>query len=453
MLSLNSLKKLYYDSPLWMKKLYASIPYNIRNGSDYRKYKKFIETNIDIEAYEIMKLKETLLYAYDNTVYYKKLFDMLQVHPYEVNDRKDLELFPLIDKDIVRKNFNDMIVQNYPRQRTFFVSTGGSSGQPMKFLQSRNVWNKELAFDTVYFKKFGYYPMMPRASFRGGEFNIKNNIYWHVNPMYNEVHFSPYHLNASTVKYYAEELNTLELEMYLTYPSSLLLLIDSLNANNIVLNKYPKLIVLISEMTNSYEIEKMSNYFKSSKIIAFYGHSERLIFGVSDNKLLKNYKIDRRYGFMELIDREDKCIYENYKNGEMVGTSYDNWVMPLIRYKTGDFTEYINVNKCITNHINGRKQDYLQGYNGSKVFLTAINMHSEVFKNVLQFQFIQENIGEAKLLVLPDKKFTFKDEKLILQALYKMVGKKMNFSMRCVDQLIMTPRGKVKRIIKQGEIV
>lgn len=454
MLSLNSLKKLYYDSPLWMKKLYASIPYDIRNGKDYREYKKFLEKHIDIEAYEIMKLKETLLYAYENTVYYKKTFDMLQVDPRDVNHRRDLESFPLIDKDTVKENFDDMIVNNYSSNDTFYVSTGGSTSEPMKFLQSKNVWKKELALDTVYLEKFGYTPMMPRATFRGGEFETKNNhVYWNLNPMYNEIHFSPFHLSVETVGYYAKKLDVLRAEMYLSYPSSLLLLIDSLEAKNIVLDTHPKLILLISEGVNTHEVEKISNYFKNSKIISFYGHSERLIFGVADNHLLETYQIDRRYGLFELVDSEKKSIYTHQKYGEIVGTSFDNWSMPLIRYKTGDFTEYSNANTYTINHIDGRKNDYLVGFNGSKIFITGITGHSKVFDNVRQYQFVQERIGEVELLIIADQKFTDKDKKSILEAIHKRVGNNIKFSLKCVDQFIMTTRGKVKRVVRKDEIL
>lgn len=435
-----------------MKNLYASIPYEIRNGKDYRVYKKFLERHIDIEAYEIMKLKETLLYAYENTVYYKKTFDMLQVDPRDINHRKDLEVFPLIDKDTVKENFDDMIVKNYSSNDTFYVSTGGSTSEPMKFLQSKNIWKKELAFDTVYLQKFGYTPMMPRASFRGGEFKNKNDhVYWNLNPMYNEVHFSPFHLSVDTVKYYAKKLDILHVEMYMSYPSSLLLLIDSLEAKNIVLDTHPKLILLISEGVNAHEVEKISNYFKYSKITSFYGHSERLILGVSDSGLLENYQIDRRYGLFELVDSEKNCIDANQQYGEIVGTSFDNWSMPIIRYKTGDFTEYNNVDKYTINHIDGRQNDYLIGYNGSKVFITGLTGHSKVFDNVRQYQFVQESIGEVKLLIIADQKFTAKDKKSILEAIHKRVGNNMKFSLKCVDQLIMTPRGKVKRVVRKDK--
>lgn len=128
-----NLKTLYRNALLWMKNLYASI----RNGQEYRQWKHFLAQNLNTEKYQFLKLKETLSYAYENTIYYKKIFDELQCNLLELNKIKDLEQFPLINKDIVRKNYNDMIVQHYPKRNSFFVSTSGSTGEAMKFVQSK----------------------------------------------------------------------------------------------------------------------------------------------------------------------------------------------------------------------------------------------------------------------------------------------------------------------------
>jgi len=187
MLNLNTLKKIYTNSPLWMKKLYASIPYDIRNGADYRKWKRFLEKEINEEEYQLLKLKETLSYACTHTVYYKKVFDQLQCHIDDFNDFRDIEKLPFINKDIVKENYHNLIAHTYPKKNTFFVTTGGSSGEPMQFLQSKNVWNKELAFVNHFFKEYGYNPNKLKASFRGGEFHdLKPNTYWKLNPVHNE---------------------------------------------------------------------------------------------------------------------------------------------------------------------------------------------------------------------------------------------------------------------------
>ncbi|MDY0402778.1 MAG: hypothetical protein RBQ76_05000 [Sulfurovum sp.] len=447
---MNQLKTLYTNSPLWLKKLYASIPYEIRNGTDYRKWKKFLEKEINTEEYQLLKLKETIFYAYENTLFYKNVFDQLGCNIHDFNDLKDVEMLPLIDKDTVREYYDDMIAKSYPQKKTFFVTTGGSSGEPMQFLQSKNVWNKEWAFGFNLFSKYGYFPKMLKASFRGGDFTgLKKDIYWKYNPMHHELHFSPFALNFDTVKFYVNELNMQQPLVYHSYPSSLLLLINCMQEMNLVLDYRPRLIILISENYSKIDIETINHFFQC-QVISFYGHSEHLIFAPTIDKELAQYQIDKRYGFCELVDSENKTITHNLTKGELVGTSFDNFAMPLIRYKTNDYASYIDYENAVIGTIEGRwKQEFLDGYNGSKIYLTALNMHSDIFTNVVQFQFIQKVVGQVDFLVIPKSEFKTIDEENILKAFRNKVDNAIEFNLIKVNKLVLTERGKVKKIIKE----
>jgi len=450
MFNLNQLKKYYTDAPLWMKKLYGAIPFDIRNGSEYRKWKKFLYENISREEYELLKLKETIVYAYENTDYYKELFDNLGISPHDINERKDLEELPTIDKTIVREKYDKLIVKKIPSNKFFYVTTGGTSGAPMKFLQSKNIWTKEVAFVMNYFEKYGFTTSMIKASFRGGNFdNLVNNVFWKLNPHANEIHFSPFHINDKTIKFYVDELNRKKIKYFQTYPSSIRLLIESMKKNNLQLDYQVDTVFLISENISDCDVSLIKSFFNCN-ISSFFGHSERLIFAPNFSNDLSSYQIDRRYGLFELIDSNQNIITDNNSIGEMVGTSFDNYVMPLIRYRTHDMTSYLDKDNFIINSIEGRwKQEYLSGRNGMKSYLTALNMHSDIFKNVIKYQFIQLQPGYADLCLHVRNEFSDIDKKLIIDALNKKAGHMISFHIKIVDNFIFTHRGKFKNIIKK----
>ncbi|VAW85845.1 hypothetical protein MNBD_GAMMA16-1827, partial [hydrothermal vent metagenome] len=208
MLNLNQLKNLYLNSPKWVKKIYTAIPFEIRNGSGYREWSTFLKKELNTQEYEILKIKETVLYAYENTKYYKNLFDKHHIDPYNINSREDLQLTPLLTKELVAENFEDLQVINYPDNKKFFVSTGGTTGKSMTFYQSKNIWEKEVAFWIYDTAKYGYNPSKLKASFRGGDLkNIEKRAYWEDDYINNAIHFSPMHLSHDTVYKYIEKLN------------------------------------------------------------------------------------------------------------------------------------------------------------------------------------------------------------------------------------------------------
>ena len=448
MLNLNQLKKLYVNSPMWMKKLYASIPYDIRNGSEYRKWKVFLQENTNKEEYTLFKIKETVLYAYESTKYYNTEWKKLGISPYDINSIKDFESLPFISKDIVRDNFSDFMAQKYPKNKTFYVTTGGSSGDPMKYLQSNNVWIKELAFGMNYFSQYGYKPSMLKASFRGGEFiDLKKGRYWKYNPIHNEVHFSPFHINKNTVFQYAKDLNKLKPKFFHTYPSSLLLLIEQMKAQNLKLEYDVEAVFLISENFSNEDV-KIIQDFLQCKVSSFYGHSERLIFAPSYD-VLSSYRPDFRYGYLELIDNNNDVVVNNHIKGEIVGTSFDNFAMPLIRYKTEDFTSYIDKDKDLISLIDGRwTKEYLLGKDGFKLYLTALNMHLDIFKNVLAFQYHQTEIAKVVLWLVVNKNFNKFEKDAIVKALHNKAGHAIQFETKIVNQLELTKRGKLKNVIR-----
>ncbi|MGE5498568.1 MAG: hypothetical protein ACM3Q2_10875, partial [Syntrophothermus sp.] len=255
------------------------------------------------------------------------------------------------------------------------------------------------------------------------------------------------HINTNTIKYYVEKLNELK-PMYIHgYPSALLLLAKNIQEHNLKLLYSPKAVFLSSENYTSEQKEELQNFF-NGKISTYYGHSERLIFAPSDCEL-RTFTVDRRYGAFELVDDNDKIITQNGVTGEIVGTSFDNYAMPLIRYRTNDLTSYSSYETLKINPIKGRwNQEFLDGSNMMRVSLTGLNMHSDIFKNILAMQFYQPRVGEAVLVVVTKKDFTDFDARKILHAFNKKAGHAIKFSLERRDSLIQTERGKTRRIIK-----
>ena len=98
-----------------------------------------------------------LQYAYDNTIYYKKLFDELDCSVRDINEMKDLKLLPFIDKNIVRENFYDIMSINFSKKNFFYYITGGCISDLKIEINQIMFGMKELyQFINYYFSKFGY---------------------------------------------------------------------------------------------------------------------------------------------------------------------------------------------------------------------------------------------------------------------------------------------------------
>jgi len=451
MFNLNQLKKLYGNSPLWMKKLYAAIPFDLRNGNEYRKWKNFLQKDISIEEYEYKKLKETVTYAYNNTVFYRQLFTKIQATPNDIKSIKDFQQIPFVDKDIVRENYEDFLVKGYPKNKILRVTTGGSSGTPVEYIQSRNIWSKELAFYMHFFRQFNYIPISIRASFKGGDFSkLSTDEYWFYNPVNNEINFSPTHITKDTIKKYVNQLNKIKPRFFYGYPSSMLFLMQNIRQNNLTLDFNIDAIFLISESFTKEDIDRISNFFNCS-VASTYGHSERLVLAESNGKTVSNYSINRRYGYFELIDENESTIEDNNIRGEIIGTGFDNYAMPILRYKTGDFTAYENFDKNIINLVDSpRKQLYIDDKNNNQISEHALLRQSEMLElGIIKYQILQTVPGKIKLFILTEKSFDSNAYQKLVWSLKNRVNDSLEIEIIITDKLILTKRGKCMPLIKE----
>lgn len=432
MFDLNKLKKLYVNSPSFVKKVYSLIPYQVRNGSVYRKWIKRLEAKKDLNRSPL----ESAHYAFQSFGFYKE--------KYENKRPIEWETIPTLEKWETQEHLYQFEKHN---SKKFYVTTGGVSGKPAKFYQSKNVWFKELAFVNSFFKKYGYSPSKLKLSLRGGDFkNLKTNTYWKTNPITNEIHFSPFHLNENTVKIYVKEINKLKPLFFHSYPSGLLRLAQLMEKSDLKLTFNPQCIYLISEAFSKQEHEFLSFFFKC-KVTTFYGHSERLIFAEFDEETY-SFIPNEQYGYFELLDEKEKVIKENNKRGEIVGTSYDNLTMPLIRYKTGDFTHYVDFSKKAFGPIEGKwGQDKLTGISNEFITITALNLHSNELNDLMRIQFIQIDKGIVEINAIFKMNKTPSQLMAIENLLSNRVGGVISFKIKQTNNFILNMRGKTQLII------
>ena len=112
---------------------------------------------------------------------------------------------------------------------------------------------------------------------------------------------------------------------------------------------------------------------------------------LAQEKFENKYFPYQTYGYCEVIENK------------LIGTSYNNFDMPLIRYDTGDIVKAQFSNSGIINYFtvtNGRVGEFITDNDGVKIPLTALifGRHHKAFE---YFDFIQVEQNESS------KKVTF----------------------------------------------
>ena len=101
--------------------------------------------------------------------------------------------------------------------------------------------------------------------------------------------------------------------------------------------------------------------------------------------------------------------------------------------------------------IGRSSQEMLIGKSGTLIPFNAIYIaiHTEVFKNILRFQFYQKQPGEVILKIIPSHDFTDLDRKKIFDAIHNRVGDDLRLFIEKVEKIELTKRGKAKVLIQE----
>ncbi len=111
----------------------------------------------EIEAYQLRRLKTLLTHAYVNVPYYHAAFTERGLLPSDIRDVADLELLPLLTKDVAREHIRALTARNYVAQDLEPVSTSGSTGNPLGFYYEKGTSRaREMAFIRSAWGRVGY---------------------------------------------------------------------------------------------------------------------------------------------------------------------------------------------------------------------------------------------------------------------------------------------------------
>ncbi len=437
---------------------YSSLPFGIRMGRTYRETVKFLRSKEgygleEIEKWQLERLRKVISHAYDNVPGYRQLYDEAHVSPADLKSADDLKHFPFVTKEIIRDNLADFTARNIPAWKHLYRTTGGSTGIPFGFYLLQENIEREFAFLHSAWKRAGWKPGDSSAVLRGA-FVGSEEKFWDYDPFLKDLRLSTYYLNEKTYSSYRAKLLTSRPTHLQAYPSAANLLAELIVKNGDSRQIHFSVLLLGSENLYSWQTAKISEAFPSSRIFSWYGHAEQVLFAPMCEKN-RALHMDPFYGYGEILsdDGRECAIGES---GELVGTSFWNTVTPFIRYRTMDIGRRGEM-KCpdcgrpyqLLDSIEGRLQELIVTKSGRYISMTAINMHSDVFDNVRQFQFRQKESGKVTFCIVRKDQYGEEDTRKIRTELMKKLGDDMELEITFVESIQIPKSGKFRFLIQE----
>ncbi|MGI6504096.1 MAG: phenylacetate--CoA ligase family protein [Candidatus Methanoculleus thermohydrogenotrophicum] len=408
-----------------------------------------------LAAYQAEALSRLLDHAYENVPYYRRVFNDRGLVPEDIQTPDDLRLLPFLSREDLQANLPDLKARNYPESAFEYVTTGGSTGIPVGFYYEKGASRaREWAFMKTQWDRVGYRFADKCVVLRGYIVgSSRNAVYWKKTLFGRWLLMSSHHMTEETLPAYIQEIRRFKPGFIQAYPSTATMLARYMVEHGIEPFPTVKAILCGSENLYPWQRDLLTRAFEC-RVFSWYGNSEQTVLaGECEESTL--YHIFPEYGIVELIGRDGQPVEEPGVMGEVVATNLTNYVCPLIRYRTMDLaTAAEGTCTCgrqypLLERVEGRLQEFIVTKNRRLISMTSVNTHSDVFDNVMQFQFYQERAGEVLLRIVRKPGYNDQDTEYILRELEKKFEGDVDVTISFVTEIPRTRRGKYQFLVQE----
>jgi phenylacetate-CoA ligase len=212
--------------------------------------------------------------------------------------------------------------------------TGGTTGVPLRLYRSLRYYGRTRAYEEYAYRMMGMDPAAKTVYIRG-PVDDAHGIYHALGNLGRTLYLSSNNLGEDNLKLYLQLMRDFQPALLYTLPSIAAILAEYMERNHLAPIDSIKHALLPSE--NLYEFQKcrIQNAFRCT-IGSLYSQSEAAVFATRCTAG-PFYHVCPHFGYTELLDEKGDPVTEEGGWGEIVGTSFARSVVPLVRYRTGDY--------------------------------------------------------------------------------------------------------------------
>lgn len=434
--------------PIWM----------LRDGkigiySYIKRYRNYDQSSAEqLHADQLESLKKIIKYSYENTKYYKIIFDKIGFSPSDLKSIDDMVQLPVITKEEIRENLEDMVSTKFNISDLAKDSTGGSTGVPMVFYRDKECWEKRRAQELFFDRWVGYEIGRKTAYFVSGSHQpkgIASSIKARIRNATCEriIAFDPYNVTDEYMGKFLEEFRRFKPEIIKCFPNSLYLFADYLQRKNITDLKV-NAISCTGENLYPSQRKLFEDTFKC-RVFEKYGTREAGVIAC-ECSMHDGMHVFEAGVVMELVRDGRKARHGEV--AEIVITGLFNYGMPLIRYKIGDLavssgrTCGCGSKLMLIDKVLGRDRDILIAEDGTPkagyLFVEAVNKNNIPAR----CQFVQEDRATLSVNIVKLNGYNGSYETIIKENCFKILGKSINIKISYIDDIPRESSGKFKYV-------
>jgi phenylacetate-CoA ligase len=413
-------------------------------------------SNEELSSLQKKKLQSLLEYAYRHVPYYRDLFDKIRFHPSELTgDPASFLKIPTLSKDLVRKNFERLKTTEKGLRRTLMlIKTGGSSGEPLAFLEDANCRNHLVSHFFRYLQWAGWRLGDPRAYIWGrllAGADARNPIaarvrYW----LTNRFSLNAYLLNRESMTGFAARLSQAPGAVLIGYASCLFRFAQFLR-ESMAQAVNVKAVFSTSEVLYPAQRELIEAVF-GCKVFNLYSTEEFGAFAC-ECEFHAGMHLSPESVYLEVL-RDGRPVRDG-EEGEFVITNLNSHGFPLIRYEIQDWGRKMT-RQCACGRglplieiVHGRVADLFKTRDG-KIAWGGFAGRMFAVEGVRQYQVIQKTDDLLVARIVADGPIDPKKLEDIQKAARIALGDNVIVKFEFVDNIPRQSSGKHRYFVSEA---
>lgn len=419
-------------------------------GISISKQMRFLEesqwwSRTQMQAYQGQQLHALMTHAYANVPYYRRVMQERALTPADFTTLTDLNKLPILTKDIIRANFDDLIATNADRSKLQMSTTGGSTGEPMRFyrdnptiaMQQAAFW-RGLAWAGLH--RGERMLMLTGGSLGTAPVTLTERAKEFVARQYSFEAFQIMQANLPSILKMIRRIRPKAIKGYV----SVLLALSDLIAKSGEQIHIPIVFTTSEKLWPEYA-EKLATVF-GGKVIDYYGSGEV-------NSIA--YQIEQGG---PLLISDEKVIMETAPIpegapagvGRFLLTDITNYAFPFIRYENGDagiLSEAPDSDPRGLSRIQsleGRMHDFIMTTSGDPMTGMFFTHLFKFVKGVDYFQIVQDAPDHLLVNVITNEVWNSENEAFTRGKMQEYLGSDMRIDFNPVAELPRTRNGKLR---------
>jgi phenylacetate-CoA ligase len=454
---------LYNLAPVWGQNLiltgYSAVLDRERYGGRFGEFRDLLAktewfSEGELTAYQDERLRAIVKHAYETVPFYRRQFDAYKLKPSEIRGQRDLYKIPLLTRNDIQANFDDLRSRDVVDGSMRTGHTSGTTGSPLTVGYDRDtVWMTYAVLDRHYrwagcrLGRDG-----DRIAVARGNVIVpldqKQPPFWRMNRYHNQLLLSSFHLSKQNLPAYFDALTHFKPAVVEGYPSTLYVLAKFLQSRG---EKFPvKAAMTSSETLYDFQRELIEDRFEC-RVFDYYGMAERVVFS-SECERHEGHHLAMEYGLVEIVDGQGQSVSVG-SLGKLVGTSLCNKAMPLIRYVTNDMTS-VREKPCscrrglkMMDDVTTKSEDMLTLKDGRLISPSVLTHPFKPLDCIEGSQIVQMDPQTVIVRLIPGPTYTSAHTHHLITELTARLGQDIRVEVQMVDRLEQKASGKFKWVI------